>query len=371
LKKLFQWSGTPDNGYFQAYNNAYGVVYDLATYPDAALNKIDFHHASWGTTGTWQYNIHVVDWTTFAELAVVGPLSTTGDDKWENGVLLGNIPGVGGKMIGIMLEPLSNSPTDAYPCFSADNVGPDGVSVFGTLPNFSGFAPSGIGDFMQNLWIEIPLMADNMELVQPRKVSVSELQTLAVTRTSANVKNTTGFLTTNQMVYTDNSAADSSVVVGYNVYRTDPTGMAPYSKLNAAPVTGTSYVDTYPPSITNGSTFKYYVTVLYKNSENNDILCEPSTDTIMVPYWPVGINDLSNGQVMIYPNPATEIVNIKSDYTITGVEVMNFVGQTVYTSKNVGLKTDKLNVSNFTSGVYFVKVSTTEGVRTVKITVTH
>ena len=74
---------------------------------------------------------------------------------------------------------------------------------------------------------------------------------------------------------------------------------------------------------------------------------------------------------MVYPNPATEIVNIKSDYTITSVDVMNFVGQTVYTSSNVESKTAKLNVTTFTAGVYFVKVSTTEGIRTVKITVTH
>ncbi len=369
LVKLFQWSGTPDNGYFQAYNRAYGVVYDLATYPDAALNKIDFHHASWGTTGTWQYKIHVVDWTTFAELATVGPLSTTGDDKWENGVLLGNIQGVGGKMIGIMLEPLSNSATDAYPCFSADNVGPDGVSVFGDLPNYSGFAASAIGDFLQNLWIEVPL-DDKSALVQPRKVYVNELQTLVKTRTATVAPKTSGYLTTNQFSYTDNTASDSSALTGYNVYRTAETGVAPYTKLNATPVTATTYVDTYPTTLEAG-TFKYFVTTLYKNSVNNEALCETSSDTILVRFPAVGVNELTGGQVMIYPNPATELVNIKSDYTINALDVMNFVGQTVYTNKNIDAKTAKLDVTSFQVGVYFVKVSTSQGIRTVKITVTH
>jgi hypothetical protein len=50
---------------------------------------------------------------------------------------------------------------------------------------------------------------------------------------------------------------------------------------------------------------------------------------------------------------------------------MNFVGQTVYTNSDVAMKSAKINVSTFTPGVYFVKVSTSEGVRTVKITVTH
>jgi hypothetical protein len=346
------------------------VVYDLGTYPDAALNKIDFHHASWGTTGIWQYNIHVVDWSTFTEIAVVGPMTTTGDDKWENNVLLGSIAGVGGKMIGIMLEPLSNSPTDAYPTFSSDNVGPDGVSVFGQLPDFSGFGPSAIGDFLQNLWIEVP-MDDKMELVQPRKVNVNALAPAANTRRTATTTSNPGYLTTNQTgISSGVFASDSSVVTGYNVYRTAETGVAPYTKLNAAPLSGTTYVDTYPSTLEDG-TFKYYVTVLYKNSENNDILCEPSTDTILVTFPAVGMNELTSGQIMVFPNPANEIVNIKSDFTITSIDVMNFVGQTVYTSSNVDAKTAKLNVTAFKVGVYFVKVNTTEGVRTVKITVTH
>jgi hypothetical protein len=74
---------------------------------------------------------------------------------------------------------------------------------------------------------------------------------------------------------------------------------------------------------------------------------------------------------MVYPNPANEIVNIRSDYTITGVDVMNFVGQTVAIRSNVDAKTTKLDVTTYKPGVYFVKVSTLEGARTVKITVTH
>ena len=178
---------------------------------------------------------------------------------------------------------------------------------------------------------------------------------------------------TNQQVNTlpgTVSESDSSVVTGYNVYRTAATGVAPYTKLNSSVLSATTYVDTYPSSLVSGI-FKYYVTVVYKNSADNSILCEPSTDTITVTFPAVGMNELANSQIMIYPNPATEVVNVKSDYTITGIDVMNFIGQTVYTVSNVDSKTAKLNVVGFKSGVYFVKVSTTEGMRMVKITVTH
>ena len=91
----------------------------------------------------------------------------------------------------------------------------------------------------------------------------------------------------------------------------------------------------------------------------------------MDPFIAVGYNKLTNEQIMIYPNPATEVVNVKSDYSITRIDVMNFVGQTIYTNSDVAAMTAKINVTTFKPGVYFVKVSTSEGVRTVKITVTH
>lgn len=370
LVKVFQWSGTPDNGYFQNYDYAYGVVYDLAAYPDAALNKIDFHHASWGTTGIWDYKIHVVDWATFTELATIGPFQTTGDDKWENNVPLGTITGVGGKQIGIMLEPLSNSPTDAYPCFSSDNVGPDGVSVFGALPNYSGFGTSGIGDFLQNLWIEIPA-GDGMQVVQASKVNVNNNVT-GRSKTGVVNSNLPSALMTNQFTQViPGDAADSSVLSGYNVYRTDLSGNPPYSKLNAAPITATSYVDTYPNTLEDGI-FKYFVTTIYKNSEDNTVLCEPSSDTIQVIFPAVGMDDdLTSGQISVYPNPANEIVYVKSSYNINKIEIMNYVGQSVNIINNVDALNTKINVASLKAGVYFVKVTTNEGVRTVKVTVTH
>jgi len=165
--------------------------------------------------------------------------------------------------------------------------------------------------------------------------------------------------------------SDSSQLTGYNVYRTGDTGVAPFSKINTSPVTATTYLDVHPPTTPKGSIWKYFVTSYFKNSANNDFLCEASSDTITVVFPHVGINEIGNGQIMIYPNPATELVNIKSDYTITGVDVINFVGQTVYTNSKVDSKTAKIDVTTFKVGVYFVKVSTSEGVRSVKITVTH
>ena len=170
------------------------------------------------------------------------------------------------------------------------------------------------------------------------------------------------------MLFPNNGSSAS--LQGYNVWRTDSTGLIPYYKLNNSPLSATAYTNILP--LTGIGTYKYFVTAVYNDTVPNTFLCEsPGSDTVTVLFPHVGITEIGNGQIMIYPNPATELVNIKSDYTITGVDVMNYVGQTVYTSSNVDSKTAKLNVSAYKVGVYFVKVSTTEGIRTVKITVTH
>ena len=160
-------------------------------------------------------------------------------------------------------------------------------------------------------------------------------------------------------VLTDNT---EQTVEGYNVFHMMPLG-TDYDMLNTALVADTFYVHS---AIVEDGVHKYFVEAVFADGS-----CEANSDTIEV-LWPaVGIHNLSAGEIRIFPNPATEIVNVVSSYTITNVEVMNFLGQAVYTQQGVDQKATKINVSNLQSGVYFVKVTTQQGVRAVKITVTH
>jgi len=153
----------------------------------------------------------------------------------------------------------------------------------------------------------------------------------------------------------------ASSLLGYDVFRSDDSTVT-YHKLNTSIVTDTTYADLDVQPYGN---YYYYVTGVYPE-------CDMSSDSsnIIMVQLVIGIDKLNNGSVMIYPNPATELVNVKSDYIISQIEVMNYVGQTVYNKTNVEAKLAKINVANYQSGVYFVKVTTTQGVRTVKITVT-
>ena len=72
---------------------------------------------------------------------------------------------------------------------------------------------------------------------------------------------------------------------------------------------------------------------------------------------------------MVYPNPANEYVNVKSDYNISKVEVLNFIGQSVYAVNAADAKQVRINTTSLQAGVYFVRINTNEGTRTVKITI--
>jgi hypothetical protein len=133
------------------------------------------------------------------------------------------------------------------------------------------------------------------------------------------------------------------------------------------------YSDVHPSTTEPFTTWKYFVTAVFQDSlhPEHGILCEPSSDTITITFPAVGLNDLTNGSLSLYPNPANEVVNIVSTSDIKTIEVLNYIGQTIYTNNNVNLMKAQLNTTSFKAGVYFVKVTTTSGIKTTKITVTH
>jgi len=85
----------------------------------------------------------------------------------------------------------------------------------------------------------------------------------------------------------------------------------------------------------------------------------------------VGIKELSTESISVYPNPANDVVNVVLTDNIKSVELLNYLGQTVYKSTTVNMKFTKLDVSGFNSGAYFVKITTMNGFSTARITIIH
>jgi len=80
----------------------------------------------------------------------------------------------------------------------------------------------------------------------------------------------------------------------------------------------------------------------------------------------VGIEEAEMGNISIYPNPATNLVNIESDVQINSIQIINYTGQVVYNQHTSGNNV-QVNTNDLSSGVYFVNISTSEGTATQKL----
>ncbi len=95
---------------------------------------------------------------------------------------------------------------------------------------------------------------------------------------------------------------------------------------------------------------------------NND----PENDQLDVPCMlsiSVGVDELDKVAVMVYPNPAENVLNILSNDQVIKVTVMNLSGKVVFTGN-----TKSIDISKMASGVYFLQTQTARGISNIKFT---
>ena len=77
---------------------------------------------------------------------------------------------------------------------------------------------------------------------------------------------------------------------------------------------------------------------------------------------PSSVEELLNKGFIIYPNPASEKLNLHVDATtISSYQIIDFLGRVVLSSDVNNLKLVKANISSLKSGAYLVKVQTPFG----------
>jgi len=76
----------------------------------------------------------------------------------------------------------------------------------------------------------------------------------------------------------------------------------------------------------------------------------------------------NTANINFYPNPATDVLNIISDQTIKNVRIINFTGQIIF-DNNFNNTDITIDASVFQSGLYIIRVETSEGVKTGKVTI--
>ncbi|RZL17903.1 MAG: T9SS type A sorting domain-containing protein [Pedobacter sp.] len=82
-----------------------------------------------------------------------------------------------------------------------------------------------------------------------------------------------------------------------------------------------------------------------------------------------GVNDQLASQFSVFPNPATNVVNISNNNNIlvNAVQIVDLNGRTVKSVKFDGVVSAEINISDLSSGMYMMTVSSDKGTMTKKI----
>jgi hypothetical protein len=131
---------------------------------------------------------------------------------------------------------------------------------------------------------------------------------------------------------------DTLEISGYHIFRN-------HTKITEELVTENSYLDEDLP---NGN-YEYYVVSYYKGG------CISDKSNLVTVEIEVGVKENFIPRFSIVPNPATNQVAISSANPFHTIEIINFMGQTVFSQSNNG-NSATLNISNLTNGIYFVRV---------------
>lgn len=112
--------------------------------------------------------------------------------------------------------------------------------------------------------------------------------------------------------------------------------------------------------------FRYFVTSGGPSGANSDII---GIDTFSVDRPTAGTSDFFAKNFSVYPNPSTGIVNLasKNNASINAIQLTDLNGRVVKNLNANGVTDMQINISDLTSGVYFLNIQTDAGSGTTKI----
>ncbi|MEI7596958.1 MAG: T9SS type A sorting domain-containing protein [Bacteroidota bacterium] len=113
--------------------------------------------------------------------------------------------------------------------------------------------------------------------------------------------------------------------------------------------------------ITPSTTGTYYIGFnMYSEANNGNFYID---DFSITEETTTNINNYSENIINVYPNPASDIINISSDEKIDNINIYNTMGQLVISTKEA--KT--INISSLKNGIYTIQINSNNNITTKMI----
>lgn len=133
------------------------------------------------------------------------------------------------------------------------------------------------------------------------------------------------------------------------VLATDTTSATGYYEFKGVP-NGEYYLKVYLPGFEQVSTYNLELKQFSNVFRNKDFVVQ--NDELFT-----NLNPLEN-EIKIYPNPASEYVDIVSSEEITSVKIFNSSGQLLLIQDSGKFLIKRISVNDFSQGIYFMEVKT-------------
>ena len=144
----------------------------------------------------------------------------------------------------------------------------------------------------------------------------------------------------------------------YNIFKnTNGTG---YELLTSLSFNNTTYNDTSANVVDNF--YEYYVSIEVESCDSAGLLPLNLRSNLELVNPNLSINNfnLLGQEIQIYPNPASDYLNISipKGVEITAVSIYNAVGQRIF----VTVEFENINILNLSAGLYYISINTNKGV---------
>lgn len=234
---------------------------------------------------------------------------------------------------------------------------------------------SGVGDFL-------PFYIDTFRVASIKNIQNSHLQQIYVetkiainnfqqNASSPSVIFPLNFsVSGNQVIYNPNAADTDNDSLSYQI--TNCSGTSNYYLPVNATINNSTGTFSFSKDSIGLYAFSFIIKEWRKSSSNiYYIIASSQMDFVIDITTTIGVNEFTsqNSNILIYPNPTKDILNI--DYDIvkdinSKLQILNSLGQIVYSLNNPTQK-QQIDLSFLSSGIYYLKVQNNSEKKVFKI----